>query len=74
VEQLTVAQDRLLTPKEAARYLSMTERFLEARRTRGDGPPFIKVSENRVRYSIADLRSWAAERRCTSTADEPARA
>ena len=37
MEQLTVAQDRLLTPKEAAQYLSMTERFLESRRTRGDG-------------------------------------
>ena len=61
--------DRLLNPEEAAEFIDMTVRFLEVRRHRGGGPPFIRISGNRVKYSLADLRAWIAERRRFSTSD-----
>ena len=64
-----VANDRLLSTDEAAEFIDMTVRFLEVRRHRGGGPPFIRISGNRVKYSLADLRAWIGERRRFSTSD-----
>ena len=64
-----VANDRLLSTDEAAELLGMTPRFLEVRRHRGGGPPYIRISGTRVKYSLADLHAWIAERRRTSTSD-----
>lgn len=61
--------DRLLRPREAAAFLGLTPRFLEMRRFRGGGPPFIRVSGRCVRYMLSDLLFWVEERRRTSTAD-----
>ena len=69
MQQGVTEPDRLLSPTEAAEYLNMTPRFLEARRTRGGGPPFIRISANRVKYLLADLQEFVAERRRTSTSD-----
>lgn len=63
------AQDRLLSTEEAAEFIGMTSRFLEVRRYRGGGPSFIRISANRVKYSLADLNAWIAEHRRTSTSD-----
>ena len=63
------ANDRLLNTEEAAKLLDMTPRFLESRRLRGGGPPYIRISTNRVKYSLADLMAWIAERRRTCTSD-----
>lgn len=62
-------QDGLLTPSDAAIYLSMTPRFLEVRRHLGDGPPFVRISSRAIRYFRSDLREWAEARRRTSTSD-----
>ena len=62
-------QDSLLTPFQAADYLSMTPRFLEVRRHRGDGPRFVRISSRAIRYFRSDLREWAEARRRTSTSD-----
>ena len=59
----------LLTPFRAAEYLSMTPRFLEMRRHRGGGPPFVRISSRAIRYFLSDLREWAEARRRTSTSD-----
>jgi hypothetical protein len=58
----------LLDQQEAADHLRMTPRFLESRRSRGDGPVYIKVG-NRVRYRLSDLDAWVEEQRRTSTSD-----
>lgn len=39
---------------------------LQKMRVRGDGPPFAKVG-NRVRYRVADLEAYLAERVVSST-------
>lgn len=62
-------QERLLTSQEAADFLGLTTRFLEMRRFKGGGPPFIRVSGRCVRYLTSDLRAWVEGLRRTSTSD-----
>ena len=62
-------QERLLTSQEAADFLRLTPRFLEMRRFKGGGPPFIRVSGRCVRYLKSDLRDWVEGLRRTSTSD-----
>ena len=59
----------LLKPKEAAARLGLTVRFLEARRYRGDGPAFVRISPRCVRYRDSDLQEWIEARVRMSTTD-----
>ena len=59
----------LLTEAEAARLLKFTPRFLQARRVRGDGPKFLKISARAVRYRRIDLLEWERSLVRTSTSD-----
>ena len=54
----------LLTTEQAATTLGLSERTLEAWRSRGEGPPFLRVGPRRVAYSRNDLDSWLRIRRC----------
>jgi hypothetical protein len=56
----------------AARYLALSPHSLECYRSLSGGPPFYKFGKF-VRYAVADLESWAAERRHDRTAGENAR-
>jgi hypothetical protein len=58
----------LLTPKEAAVLLRLSESFLAKARMRGDGPRYRKLSRA-VRYSRADLVLWLKASAKTSTAE-----
>lgn len=60
---------RLLTEGETAELLGMTVSFLQARRIRGGGPPFVRVGSRTVRYNVADLEAWVEKQRRESTAD-----
>ncbi len=59
----------LLTEEQAAKTLGMTARFLQARRNRGGGPPYIRVSARAIRYRATDLETWIESRRCRSTSE-----
>ena len=54
--------DRLLTEKQAARYLGFTPRALQNWRWCGGGPAFVKVSTRAVRYRLSDLARWVSQR------------
>ena len=54
--------------RHAAGYLGLSHRTLDGYRVSGEGPAFHRFG-NRVRYRIADLDAWAAERRATTTAE-----
>jgi len=61
-EPLTLAQEpndrhRLLTPREAAEFLRVSESWLAKSRMRGDGPLFLKVGRS-IRYSRGVLVEW----------------
>ena len=61
--------ERLLTPIQAADFLSLTPRWLELKRYHGDGPPFVRVSARCIRYRLSDIEDWIACRIRTSTSD-----
>ena len=53
----------LLTPERAAELLNVTVSTLTRwRRTEGVGPPFVRVSANRVGYPVAGVRRWVEAR------------
>lgn len=58
---------RLLTTKDLADYLGVSERTLEGWRVRGGGPNFIKTGRL-IRYSRKDVECWLEDytRRSTS--------
>ena len=58
----------LLTPKEAARFLKLSESFLAKARMRGDGPRYRKLLRL-VRYTKPDLVLWLKACARTSTAE-----
>ncbi len=59
----------LVDEKEAARFLGMTDRFMQHRRQQGDGPRYIAISSRCIRYRRIDLRTWSEARLRTSTSD-----
>ncbi|MGY4227600.1 putative DNA-binding transcriptional regulator AlpA [Bradyrhizobium sp. USDA 4503] len=58
----------LLTQREAAMALRLSERTLERWRVSGDGPPFAKLGR-RIGYRPADLEAWIAARLRHSTSE-----
>lgn len=65
-----IVDDRILiTESEAASLIGLTPRFLQVRRYRGGGPPFVRISHRCVRYRPEDLKAWAAEHLRTSTSE-----
>ena len=60
--------DRLLTETQAADFLSVTIRALQAWRQRGGGPRFAKIGRL-VRYRMADLTAWLDANTRSHTSD-----
>lgn len=56
----------------AARFLALSPHSLKCYRSLGGGPPSYKFGKF-VRYSIADLETWVAERRHDRTSGDNAR-
>lgn len=48
----------LLTPKDAAAFLQMSEKTLKKWRSNGTGPKFRRLGHRSVRYLQADLTNW----------------
>ena len=65
----------LLNQRQAADLIGVSERTLECWRSRGGGPPFVKISRRAVRYRRQDIDQWVGERVQRSTSEElrPAR-
>ena len=55
-------QIELLTDKQVAHLLNVSRAALRFWRARGGGPPWSRVGERLVRYDVATLRLWIAER------------
>lgn len=61
--------DMLVNTRVVALVLGYTTTWVELMRTRGTGPPFVRLSPKRVRYRVQDVRDWLAARSgftCTS--------
>ena len=59
----SLADDRLYTEREAARFLNLSHRTLQDWRVTGRGPAFIRL-ESAVRYRAADLLAFVNARVC----------
>ncbi|HTG33300.1 MAG TPA: helix-turn-helix domain-containing protein [Thermoanaerobaculia bacterium] len=57
----------LLTESEAAGYLRLTPRALQAWRYQGKGPPFVRISRRAIRYRLVDLEAFVEENLQRST-------
>lgn len=51
-----------LTPKQAARYVGISEGALRLWRADGKGPRYFRAGEKLVRYRRADLDGWIEAR------------
>jgi predicted DNA-binding transcriptional regulator AlpA len=58
----------LLTQREAASILRLSERTLERFRFTGAGPKFVRLGAS-VRYRVADLEAWVTARVVGSTSE-----
>lgn len=58
----------LLTAREAAERLKLSESYLEKARIRGDGPRFVRLGRS-IRYRLEDLEAWVASRAAGSTSE-----
>ena len=52
----------LLTPRETAKVLSVSERTLYALTAPRGDIPVVRVGSNIVRYAVEDLREWAKKK------------
>jgi predicted DNA-binding transcriptional regulator AlpA len=62
------AEPEHLTLDETAEWLRCSTRTLQRLLETGSGPPVIRISERRLIFRVADLRTWLA-RRTTGHAD-----
>lgn len=61
--------DEAVDTAEASRIVGFPPCTLNTWRSRGDGPPFIKVGERSVRYQRRTLFAWLAARQRRNTSD-----
>jgi hypothetical protein len=65
-------EDLMSTPMVAV-WLGVSPEWLEIGRSRGWGPPFLRLSPRRVRYRRGTVKGWLKERayRCTAEYADP---
>jgi excisionase family DNA binding protein len=59
----------LLTQKQGAELLRLSERTLERLRVSGTGPKFIRIGHS-IRYRQSDVEAWLASRVVSNTSQE----
>jgi predicted DNA-binding transcriptional regulator AlpA len=59
----------LLTAKEAATRLKISDSWMAKARVRGDGPPYIRIGRS-IRYAEAALIQWMKSRQRLSTSEQ----
>ena len=60
--------DELLTTRQLAAWLGVSEQFLEIARSDGYGPEFVMISSRRIAYQRPAVRAWLKERTFSHTA------
>lgn len=65
--------DEAVDTAEASHIIGFPVCTLHTWRSRGDGPPFLKIGARSVRYQRRTLLQWMAERQRRNTADTGAR-
>jgi predicted DNA-binding transcriptional regulator AlpA len=63
------SDDDLLNTRELAAWLQVSAIWCEIGRSKGYGPPFIRLSPTCVRYRRGAVRAWLQQRSHTSTSE-----
>jgi hypothetical protein len=71
--ETTTEKFRLRDEKEAAEYLNVAVRTVQAWRQRGGGPKYLSISRRCVKYRLEDLDSWANKKLVASTSEGAAK-
>jgi hypothetical protein len=61
--------DDLLTTSEMAEWFGVSAVWFEIGRSRGYGPPFVRVAPKRIRYLRSSVRDWLRQREHHATAE-----
>lgn len=59
--------DDLLSTRDVADWLGISDQWLEIGRSRGYGPPFVRISPRRIRYRRGAVIAFLRERQYAST-------
>jgi predicted DNA-binding transcriptional regulator AlpA len=62
-------RDELLTTPATAEWLGVSTQWLEIGRSKGFGPPFVRLSTRRVRYLRSAVLAWLTARTHASTSE-----
>jgi predicted DNA-binding transcriptional regulator AlpA len=57
-----IEQQHTFSPKQASKYLSLSEAVLRLWRAEGIGPRYFKAGQKLVRYRRVDLDAWVESR------------
>lgn len=68
---MTDPRPALLLPDEVAERLNLNARTLANWRSRGEGPPYLKLG-GCVRYDPLDLEAWIEAQRCATSGRDAA--
>jgi predicted DNA-binding transcriptional regulator AlpA len=63
------SDDELLTSRQLAQWLGVSQTWVEIGRVRGYGPPFERLGPHLIRYRRAKVKAWLDERSHRSTAE-----
>lgn len=63
------ADDDLLTTRELAAWLGVTPTWVEIGRSKGYGPPFLRLARQLVRYKRVAVLAWLKEREHACSAE-----
>jgi predicted DNA-binding transcriptional regulator AlpA len=66
-------QQHTLTPRQAARYIGISDAALRLWRSEGRGPRFFRAGEKLIRYRRSDLDIWIESRLSQSESSETGR-
>ncbi|MGQ0479710.1 MAG: helix-turn-helix transcriptional regulator [Pseudonocardia sp.] len=61
---MTITQD-LMRDHEAAAMLAMAAKTLANKRSRGEGPPYVRLSGGAIRYSRKAVQRWIEQNTVT---------
>ncbi len=62
-------RNKLLTPEQAAKRLSLSQKTLANYRSQGIGPKFVRLSGRAIRYQVKDLRDYIDQRSFENTSE-----
>jgi predicted DNA-binding transcriptional regulator AlpA len=61
--------DDLLDTRDTAKWLGVSEQWLEIRRHHGGGPKFVQLSPRQIKYRRKEVLAWLKRRSYASTAE-----